>query len=85
MYNTLSTFAVYKLKLITNCDMSCSVFNAGGLLFVQPLREKKCVTILDPFNEKYGKVLTAVMSLVSLFLDVVWVPGTLIGLGELYQ
>lgn len=54
-------------------------------MFVKPMREKNCMTMLDPFHFKYGKVLTAGMSLISLFLDLIWVPGTLIGLGRLYR
>ncbi|XP_076599735.1 high-affinity choline transporter 1-like [Chaetodon auriga] len=58
-----------------------SSFIITGLVFVKPLRERNCVTMLDPFHIKYGKVLTTGLSLVSLIIDVVWVPATLIGLG----
>ncbi|XP_068597252.1 high-affinity choline transporter 1-like [Brachionichthys hirsutus] len=58
-----------------------SSFIAGGLLFAKPLRERSCVTMLDPFHYKYGKEITAVLSLASLFTDLTWVPSTLIGLG----
>ncbi|XP_068597901.1 high-affinity choline transporter 1-like [Brachionichthys hirsutus] len=58
-----------------------SSFIAGGLLFAKPLRERSCVTMLDPFHYKYGKEITAVLSLASLFTDLTWVPGTLISLG----
>ncbi|XP_018516261.1 high-affinity choline transporter 1-like isoform X1 [Lates calcarifer] len=58
-----------------------SSFVLGGLVFAKPMRERKYVTMLDPFHFKYGKVLTAVLSLASIFMDVVWVPSTLIGLG----
>ncbi|KAM3606806.1 uncharacterized protein V6R79_023481 [Siganus canaliculatus] len=58
-----------------------SSFIVAGSVFCKKLRERKCVTMLDPFHEKYGKVFTAGMSLASLFLDVLWVPSTLIGLG----
>lgn len=37
--------------------------------------------MLDPFHKKYGKVLTAGLSLVSLCLDMFWLPATLTGLG----
>lgn len=42
------------------------------------------MTVLDPFHQKYGKTLTAAMSLVSLCLDIFWVPATLTGLGLLF-
>ncbi|XP_061767464.1 high affinity choline transporter 1-like [Nerophis ophidion] len=56
-------------------------FILGGVMFAGPLREKRCVTMLDPFMLKYGKVLTGALSVTSLFLDIFWVPCTLIGLG----
>lgn len=37
--------------------------------------------MLDPFQHKYGKVITAMMSIGSLCVDVIWVPATLTGLG----
>lgn len=48
---------------------------------MDPMRDRKCMTILDPFNAKYGKAITAAMSVLSLFLDVIWIPTTLTGLG----
>ncbi|XP_070772572.1 high-affinity choline transporter 1-like [Enoplosus armatus] len=58
-----------------------SSFIIAGLVFAKPMRERNCVTMMDPFHAKYGKLLTAGLSLVSLSIDVVWVPTTLIGLG----
>uniref|UniRef100_A0A3Q3WCK2 Solute carrier family 5 member 7 n=1 Tax=Mola mola TaxID=94237 RepID=A0A3Q3WCK2_MOLML len=58
-----------------------SSFIIGGLVFAKPMRDRKCVTMLDPFHKKYGKVLTAGLSLVSLCLDMFWLPATLTGLG----
>ncbi|KAI4789918.1 hypothetical protein KUCAC02_032686 [Chaenocephalus aceratus] len=46
------------------------------------MRDRNCVTLLDPFNAKYGKGITAALSLASMSLDVVWLPATLIGLGR---
>ncbi|XP_068160709.1 high-affinity choline transporter 1-like [Antennarius striatus] len=62
--------------------LSCSVsFITGGLLFVRPMRERNCVTMLDPFHIKYGKVVTAGLSLISVVLDLTWVATTLSSLG----
>ncbi|XP_068184062.1 high-affinity choline transporter 1-like [Antennarius striatus] len=58
-----------------------STFVIGGLLFVKPLREGNCLTMLDSFHIKYGKVITAGMSLLSVFIDAIWVNGTLTSLG----
>uniref|UniRef100_A0A8D0CSQ0 High-affinity choline transporter 1-like n=1 Tax=Sander lucioperca TaxID=283035 RepID=A0A8D0CSQ0_SANLU len=52
-----------------------------GLVFAKPMRERRYVTMLDPFHAKYGKALTAGLCLVSLSLDVLWVPLILIALG----
>lgn len=59
--------------------------HAGGLFFVDPMRDRRCLTMLDPFHAKYGKAVTTVMSVASLFLDVIWVPTTLTGLGTAGQ
>lgn len=37
---------------------------------------------MDPFQIKYGKVPTAALSLASLVSEIMWVTGTLIGLGK---
>lgn len=63
-------------------DVLCSFFVfIGGLFFVKPMREKLYVTVLDPFQVKYGKALTAALSLITMVIDVMWVPSTLSGLG----
>lgn len=38
--------------------------------------------MIDPFHAKYGRLVATALSLVSLLLDVLWLPGTLIGLGR---
>lgn len=40
------------------------------------------MTVMDPFQIKYGKVPTAALSLASLISEIMWVTGTLIGLGK---
>ncbi|XP_068184274.1 high-affinity choline transporter 1-like isoform X3 [Antennarius striatus] len=65
------------IMLISNS----SSFIIEGLFFAKPMRERRFLTMLDPFNIKYGKVMTAVMSLASLCCDVTWLPSTLTGLG----
>lgn len=37
---------------------------------------------MDPFQEKYGNKLSAVLSVALLISDIIWVTGTLIGLGS---
>ncbi|XP_027132325.1 high-affinity choline transporter 1 [Larimichthys crocea] len=72
------------MALLGNRSINCvvGIFTmTGGLLLAKPLRERNFVTMLDPFQIKYGEVLTAVLSLVSLFLDVLWVAAVVASLG----
>lgn len=41
--------------------------------------------MMDPFYAKYGRRLTAGLSLAPLFLDLFWVPNMLIGLGTFWR
>uniref|UniRef100_UPI0037E7C2CE high-affinity choline transporter 1-like n=1 Tax=Semicossyphus pulcher TaxID=241346 RepID=UPI0037E7C2CE len=56
-------------------------FIIGGLVFAKRLRDGKYMTMLDPFQIKYGNAVTAVQSLASIVVDITWVPSTLMGLG----
>lgn len=46
------------------------------------MRERKYVTMMDPFQIKYGKSISGALSVALLISDLIWVTGTLIGLGE---
>ncbi|XP_028324680.1 high-affinity choline transporter 1-like [Gouania willdenowi] len=78
MMYTPSMGLTWTLILVSAYSMS---FLVGGFVFAKPLRAMKCVTMLDPFNKKFGRIPTAGLSLASLLCDIVWVPTTLIGLG----
>uniref|UniRef100_A0A3B5LV34 Solute carrier family 5 member 7 n=1 Tax=Xiphophorus couchianus TaxID=32473 RepID=A0A3B5LV34_9TELE len=41
-------------------------FIIGGLFFAKPMREKKYVTMMDPFQEKYGRVLSGALVLLGV-------------------
>lgn len=41
--------------------------------------------MMDPFYAKYGRGLTAGLSVAPLFVDMVWVPNALIGLGAFWR
>ncbi|XP_068184178.1 high affinity choline transporter 1-like isoform X2 [Antennarius striatus] len=62
-------------------SLSCMSSFLFGLIFVKPMRDRNCVTMLDPFQFKYGKVITAGMSLISVGTDIFWMAATLMGLG----
>ncbi|XP_037638695.1 high-affinity choline transporter 1-like [Sebastes umbrosus] len=53
----------------------------GGLFFAGPMRERKYVTMMDPFHIRYGKVPMAVFSLATIVTDILCVTVTLSGLG----
>ncbi|XP_031159160.1 high-affinity choline transporter 1-like isoform X2 [Sander lucioperca] len=56
-------------------------FIVGGLFFAKTMRDKKYVTMMDPFQIKYGNAISGVLSVALLISDIIWVTGTLIGLG----
>ncbi|KAA8579478.1 hypothetical protein FQN60_006571 [Etheostoma spectabile] len=53
----------------------------GGLFFAKPMRENNYVSMMDPFQRKYGKALTAALAIVPVIVEIIWVPGLLISLG----
>ncbi|XP_068164985.1 high affinity choline transporter 1-like [Antennarius striatus] len=56
-------------------------FLIGGLFFSKPMRENNYISMMDPFQRKYGKALTAVIAVVPVLSEVIWIPGLLISLG----
>ncbi|XP_049919727.1 high-affinity choline transporter 1-like [Epinephelus moara] len=55
-------------------------FIIGGLFFAKPMRENNYISMMDPFQRKYGKPLTAVLAVVPVIAEIIWVPGLLISL-----
>ncbi|XP_069556059.1 high affinity choline transporter 1-like [Brachyistius frenatus] len=53
----------------------------GGLFFVKPIRAKNYVTLMDPFQEKYGNTVGAVLFIPSILGDILWIACVLGGLG----
>uniref|UniRef100_A0A3B5A6L7 High affinity choline transporter 1-like n=1 Tax=Stegastes partitus TaxID=144197 RepID=A0A3B5A6L7_9TELE len=53
----------------------------GGLFFAKPMRSKRYVTMLDPFQNRYGNVFTATLLLPALVSDILWVACILAALG----
>ncbi|XP_029305133.1 LOW QUALITY PROTEIN: high-affinity choline transporter 1-like [Cottoperca gobio] len=56
-------------------------FIVGGLFFAEPMRDRKYVTMMDPFQIKYGNRLTGLLSVAPLMSEIIWVTSTLISLG----
>ncbi|XP_060903410.1 high affinity choline transporter 1-like [Labrus mixtus] len=56
-------------------------FFLGGFFFAKPMRENKYLTMMDPFQQKYGNVLSTALIFPALVADVLWVARTLVSLG----
>ncbi|XP_069021924.1 high affinity choline transporter 1-like isoform X2 [Embiotoca jacksoni] len=56
-------------------------FFLGGFFFAKPMRENKYMTMMDPFQQKYGNVMSSLLILPALVADVLWVARTLVSLG----
>lgn len=56
-------------------------FFLGGLFFAKPMRENKYVTMMDPFQKKYGNAMATALILPAWVADVLWVARTLVSLG----
>ncbi|XP_036953827.1 high-affinity choline transporter 1-like [Acanthopagrus latus] len=56
-------------------------FIIGGLFFAKPMRENNYISMMDPFQRKYGKTLTAALAVVPVMAEIVGIPGLLISLG----
>lgn len=46
------------------------------------MRDRKYVTMMDPFQIKYGNGLSALLSVAPLMSEIIWVTSTLISLGN---
>ncbi|XP_034545066.1 high-affinity choline transporter 1-like [Notolabrus celidotus] len=53
----------------------------GGILFAKKMRDRKYVTMMDPFQIKYGNAISGVLSVILVIGDIFWLTATLIGLG----
>ncbi|XP_030005324.1 high affinity choline transporter 1-like [Sphaeramia orbicularis] len=53
----------------------------GGLFFTTPIRKKNYVTLMDPFQEKYGNTVAAVLFIPNIISDIFWVACVLGALG----
>lgn len=56
-------------------------FLLGGLFFAKPMRSKRYVTMLDPFEHRYGSMFTATLLIPALVSDILWVACILAALG----
>ncbi|XP_060886097.1 high affinity choline transporter 1-like isoform X2 [Labrus mixtus] len=65
-----------------NLNIWVSIFTmTGALFFVTPIRSKNYVTLMDPFQEKYGNTVSAVLFIPALIGDILWIACILGALG----
>ncbi|XP_048349988.1 high-affinity choline transporter 1-like [Sphaerodactylus townsendi] len=53
----------------------------GGLFFVNPMRSKNYLTMMDPIQEAYGNTMGSLLFIPSLIADVFWFAAILASLG----
>ncbi|XP_074554364.1 high affinity choline transporter 1-like isoform X2 [Halichoeres trimaculatus] len=53
----------------------------GALFFIKPIRSKNYVTLMDPFQEKYGNTIAALLFIPALIGDILWIACILGALG----
>ncbi|XP_029695065.1 high-affinity choline transporter 1-like [Takifugu rubripes] len=56
-------------------------FICGGLFFAKPMRSSNYVTMMDPFQQRYGNVCTTLLLIPALIADILWVACILAALG----
>ncbi|XP_077424893.1 high affinity choline transporter 1-like [Vanacampus margaritifer] len=56
-------------------------FVIAGVFFAKPMRSKRYVTMLDPFQHRYGQLFTTALLLPALVGDILWVACILAALG----
>lgn len=63
--------------------LKCPPVTSGALFFVKPIRSKNYVTLMDPFQQKYGNTVAAVIFIPSLMADILWAACILGILGKI--
>ena len=57
-------------------------FPLGGLFFAKPMRSKGYVTMLDPFQQIYGKRMGGLLFIPALMGEMFWAAAIFSALGE---
>ena len=57
------------------------ILKKGGLLFAKKMRERRYLTMIDPFQEKYGVRIGGLMYIPALFGELLWSAAVLNALG----
>lgn len=54
----------------------------GGFFFVNPMRSKNYVTVMDPLQEAYGNMMGSLLFIPPLLGEVFWFAAILASLGK---
>ncbi|MFW7378426.1 MAG: sodium:solute symporter family protein [Oligoflexus sp.] len=57
----------------------------GGLFFAEKMRNRNYTTLLDPFEEKYGKKIASVLFIPALIGEIFWSAAILVALGTTFS
>lgn len=57
-------------------------FFVGGLFFAKPMRSKGYVTMLDPFQQLYGKRMGGLLFIPALMGEMFWAAAIFSALGK---
>lgn len=72
-------FLEYKIcKILPKCHF----FLIGGFFFVNPMRSKNYVTVMDPLQETYGNMMGTLLFIPPLLGEVFWFAAILASLGK---
>ena len=53
----------------------------GGLFFARPMRRRNYVTLVDPFEQRYGRNIAAVLMVPAVLAEVIWSGAILVAVG----
>lgn len=70
------------LPFDVSVSLTCAFIVSGGLFFAKPMRSRGYVTMLDPFQQLYGKRMGGLLFIPALMGEIFWSAAILSALGE---
>lgn len=81
MINSCSTLSIFYFSDRSSL-MMCLSRAPGGLFFAKPMRSRGYVTMLDPFQQIYGKRMGGLLFIPALMGEIFWSAAILSALGR---
>ena len=79
----LKGLIIFVILSFQYCNVSLfPSFPIAGVFLAKPLREKKYITIMDPFQQKYGDIVSCTLVIPLLIGDILWMACIMAGLGK---